>query len=426
MKISAEKLAQRLAAELGTNSFSDDGAAYSIDGKTPALFCAPSNVEQISAALRLCAEAEAAVLPWGGGTAMALGNPPRAADVVLATTRLDKVVEHDAANLTATVQSGIVLDDLQKALAAQRQRAPFDPPFPERATVGGIVAANLNGPRRSFYGHVRDLVIGMKVVLANGEAIKAGGKVVKNVAGYDMCKLFTGSLGTLGIITEVTLRMAAIPEQSRTVHAEGNLDQTLALAEAIAGAPLLPAAVLLASRAVPEGGQAHWQLTIRCEGFHETNARQSTDIQAMARAIGVATEEAESQLGTPHWQQLCDFPLRRDAIVYRLTVPRAALRLILQIITNWSFASAICADLAAGVVWIAGPASVGAKEKFPELIALAAAQRGHAVMFAAPAEFKTGVDVWGLPPPSFALMRNIKEQFDPQQILNPGRFLSGL
>ncbi len=123
--------------------------------------------EQVSAVLRLCAEADATVTPWGGGTAMALGNPPRQVEVVLNTGRLDRVIDHDPANLTVTAESGISLAALQQLLAAQRQFVPVDPPFPERSTVGGIVAANLNGPRRSYYGSVRDLVIGMKVGLAS-------------------------------------------------------------------------------------------------------------------------------------------------------------------------------------------------------------------------------------------------------------------
>ena len=128
---------------------------------------------------------------------MGIGNPPRQIDVVVGLERLNQLVEHDQANLTATIQSGHRLASLQEILKRQNQFLPFDPPAPARATVGGVVATNLNGPRRGYYGSVRDLVIGMKVVLASGEEIKAGGKVVKNVAGYDMCKLFVGSLGTL-------------------------------------------------------------------------------------------------------------------------------------------------------------------------------------------------------------------------------------
>src|SRR3990172_12840941 len=182
MKSTVDQLAQRLGAELGAAAVLTEQsmlASHIVDGMQPALVCSPSTSEQIAAALRICAEAEAAVIPWGGGTAMPIGNRPSALDVVIETSRLDRAIEHDDANLTATVQSGITLMALQEILARQKQFLPFDPPFPARATIGGIVAASLNGPRHSCYGSVRGLVIGMKVALASGELIKAGGKVVK-------------------------------------------------------------------------------------------------------------------------------------------------------------------------------------------------------------------------------------------------------
>ena len=152
-------------------------ASHMIDGGQPALVCAPETPDQVAVALRLCSEAGATVTPYGGGTAIAIGNAALPVDVALDLNRLNRVVEHDHANLTATVEAGITLTRLQELLAQQKQFAPFDPPHSERATVGGIIATNLNGPRRSYYGSVRDLVIGMKVVLASGEPIKAGGKV---------------------------------------------------------------------------------------------------------------------------------------------------------------------------------------------------------------------------------------------------------
>ncbi|MBM4264214.1 MAG: FAD-binding oxidoreductase [Deltaproteobacteria bacterium] len=429
MNVSREQLTQRLAAELGSAAVSSDSAsltAHRIDGITPRLFCEPDSAEQVSAVLRVCREAKAVVAPWGGGTATNLGNLPRALDVIVSTAKLDKVVEHDAANLTATVQSGIRLAALQKALAPQRQLAPFDPPLPERATIGGIVAANLNGPRRGYYGNVRDLVIGMKVALATGEVIKAGGKVVKNVAGYDMCKLFTGALGTLGIITEVTLRMAALPDESAVISACGTLPQAFQFAEAIIGAPLLPAAVSLNSNGVVSNSQEGWQLTILCEGFAETIARQIRDIQTLADSIGLPARCVEPQASAQQWQQLCNFPARPSSVVYRVTVPRTELRSVVATTGNWNPTPAILADVASAVVWIVYPASEAATQLFPKLIDLAKERRGHAVMFAAPAEVKAGFDVWGPPPPSFALMRKLKQQFDPQGILNPGRFLQNL
>jgi glycolate oxidase FAD binding subunit len=275
MKSTVDQLAHRLAAEVGVVAVVTEQSALAshiVDGMR-ALVCSPAAAEQIAAALRICAEAEAAVIPWGGGTAMPIGNRPSALDVVIETSRLDRAIEHDDANLTATVQSGITLMALQEILARQKQFLPFDPPFPARATVGGIVAANLNGPRRSCYGSVRDLVIGMKVALASGELIKAGGKVVNNVAGYDMCKLFVGSLGTLGILTEVTLRMAPIPETSATVIVAGGLPKVLQLVDELSRSPLLPAAVALMNSSALGVGQNDWQAVIRCEGFAETVTR---------------------------------------------------------------------------------------------------------------------------------------------------------
>ena len=222
---------------------------------------------------------------------MGIGNPTRQVDIVIGLERLNLLVEHDQANLTATVQSGHRLAALQEVLARHNQfRLSILPPA--RATVGGVVATNLNGPRRSYYGSVRDLVIGMKITLASGEQIKAGGKVVKNVAGYDMCKLLVGSLGTLGIITEVTLRMTPIPETAATLFASGTLPKVQQFANELSRSKLLPSAVFLlnaqASKAT-DLAQSDWRVAVWCEGFEETVARHLRDAPALAQRIGLAT-----------------------------------------------------------------------------------------------------------------------------------------
>ena len=176
MIITVDQLMHRLQSALGPDAVSaetDALASHSIDGLTPHLVTKPASAEQLGAVLSACSEARATAIPWGGGTAMALGNPPRRADVVIRLEKLNRVIEHDSANLTVSAQCGLTLNALQSALAAQRQFVPIDAPLPARATLGGIVSANLNGPRRSCYGSVRDLVIGMKVILASGESIKA-------------------------------------------------------------------------------------------------------------------------------------------------------------------------------------------------------------------------------------------------------------
>ena len=428
MKISCEQLTQRLQAALGADALSTEPhelALHRVAGKLPALICLPHSAEQIAAALRICAESEASVVPWGGGTAMAIGNPPRRPDLVISTIRMNRMIEHDHANLTVTVQSGISLARLQIALGAQKQFAPFDAPFPERSTIGGIVAANLNGPKRSSYGSVRDLVIGMKVVLGSGEQIKAGGKVVKNVAGYDLCKLFTGSLGSLGILTEVTVRAAPIPEECATGIARGTLAQAEQLARELTDSKLLPTAVFLRCSPTDQS----WRLAVSFEGFGETVGRQISELDSLAKQNGMAIETHRAESEQRVWREIGDLPLKADRLIYRVTVPRSSVAPVLGALQSSLIGvaePALSADVVMGTIWIVAPANRTSADHFAALISLARQHHGHAVMFAAPPELQHGVEVWGPSPGTIALMRDIKQRFDPHGILNPGRFVGGL
>jgi glycolate oxidase FAD binding subunit len=428
MKISRERLADQLKAVIGADALSLESetlAKHRVAGKPPALVCLPHSAEQIAAAVRICAAAEASMVPWGGGTAMAIGNPPRRVDVVISTLRLNRIIDHDHANLTVTVESGLALGALQSALIAHRQFVPFEPPFAERSTVGGIVAANLNGPRRSSLGSVRDLVIGMKVVLGSGEQIKAGGKVVKNVAGYDMCKLFTGSLGTLGILTEATLRLAPFATESATSIACGTLARVAKLASELAGAKLLPAAVFLGNGAEEQ----NWRLAVRFDGFAATVARQLTDLASLAQLQGIETETRRAESERQLWRAIADLPLQTERLVYRMTLPPSSLADVLTTLEDSPIGAAptvINADVAVGTLWIVMPANQASAGHFANLISLARDHRGHVVMFAAPPEVQLGVEVWGPAPMTISLMREIKQRFDPMGLLNPGRFVGGL
>jgi glycolate oxidase FAD binding subunit len=424
MIVSVDQLMHRLGSALGAGGVSagaDLRAAHSVDGMKPQLVVSPASPEEVGAVLRLCSEARASVVPWGGGTAMAFGNLPRRADVVVRLEKLDRVVEHDAANLTVTAQSGVTLQALQSTLVAHKQFLPIDAPFPDRATLGGIVAANLNGPRRGHYGSVRDLVIGLKAMLGNGEMIKAGGKVVKNVAGYDMCKLFVGSFGTLGIITEVTVKVAPLPESAASIIGRG----TLAQAERFVGdlflSRLLPAAVFLLN----DGPREDWRLAVACEGFAETVEGHLRDLRALAGRAGIVVEVLGDSQQRAIWERLRDFPLQGNRLVYRITVPRAAAFDFARQATDGSYSEMI-ADIAAGTIWLDFPASRTALARFSDLAAMAGERRGHTVVFSAPGSLKKSINVWGPTPPTLPLMREIKAQFDPQEVLNPGRFVGGL
>ncbi len=434
MNLSQAQLAARLESALGAGAVLREAsilAAHCVDGKQPTLVCAPQDAEQIAALLRLCAEARAALVPWGGGTAMAIGNTPKALDIVVTLHRLNDILEHDHANLTATVQSGITMTVLQQSLARENQFLPIDPPHPTSATIGVIVAANINGPRRLGYGSVRDLVIGMKLVLASGEQIKAGGKVVKNVAGYDMCKLFVGSLGTLGIISEVTVRMAPLPESAATLVAAGPLSSALQFASELAHSPLLPAglSILNPSAAQAVGIEAaSSSAAVWFEGFDESLARQLGDGAALAHRHGLKTDLLRGPFHLRLWTEIGDFPLSRDRLIYRIIVPRGLLAQVMNTLAEQAgdFQSRMIGEAGSGSLWLSLAATDEAARWFGKLVTMAADQRGHAVMFAAPARIKAGVDVWGQAPPGFAIMREIKQQFDPQARLSPGRFVGGL
>ena len=424
MLTTVDHLMQSLQSALGSDDVTGTAEAlalHRIDGITPRLVATPKSNDQIGAALRHCSEAQATVAPWGGGTAMALGNPPRQVDVVMKLDKLNRVIDHDPANLTVSVQCGMTLDTLQSALRADKQFVPIDAPFPERATLGGIVAANLNGARRSSYGSVRDLVIGMKILLAGGEAIKAGGKVVKNVAGYDMCKLFVGSLGTLGIITEVTLRIAPLAESATTFIATGSLAQARRFADQLARCQLLPAAVFL----LREDRSDAWRVALWCEGFAETVDRHLRDLQAIAAHADMKTEIARPALHDELWAKLRELPLEAHRVVYRVTIPRAAIFAFIEKVQDWNVEE-IISDISKGTVWLAFPVSKTAIAHFSAIEKLAQDRRGHAIVFAAPASLKTAINVWGASPPTLSLMREIKRRFDPGELLNPGRFLGGI
>jgi glycolate oxidase FAD binding subunit len=279
---------------------------------------------------------------------------------------------------------------------------------------------------------VRDLVIGIKAVLATGEQIKAGGKVVKNVAGYDLGKLFVGSLGTLGFITEATLRMAPLPQLAGTVISTGTLAQAFELTDQIARSPLLPAAVVVLNPSANPDGHGRrrkFQVALWAEGFEQAVARHLRDARNIAERIGLDCESLDPPAHHRFWGDVRNFSLATDRCVIRLTVPRGSLPAAVNEIDGWKtaeFEPAVIADAMSGTVWMAVAAEGAPAEQFARMADFAGEHGGHATMLAAPPEVKKNLDVWGAPPPAFGLMREIKRQFDPQGLLNPGRFIGGI
>lgn len=431
MNVSTDTLAARLVEVLGADAVATSSATvtdFLVDGAQPKIVCSPNSPETIANALRICNKADAAVTPWGGGTAISLGNPPKRMDVTLCTHRVAQVLDYDHANLTITVQSGLTYADLAEILARRQQCFAVDVPFPETSTLGGIVAANLNGLRRSCYGSVRDLVIGMKVALAGGDVIKAGGKVVKNVAGYDLCKLFTGSLGTLGVITELTLRVSPMPESSATILVEGSFDKLASLAFADAIIRLLPAARVWQGKVTEAGALTDGKLVVRFDGFASVVRRQEKSLILQTHRDGLQAVSLTASDAQQLWQAGSEFPFGRNRTIYRVIIPPAAINEFLRRLTDLKPGCAIdsLCDLASGTLWLSHTRENTPTDLFNHILQSAIELRGHAVLCNSSAEVKNSCDVWGQPPASIHLMRRIKQQFDPKGILNPGRLLRGI
>jgi glycolate oxidase FAD binding subunit len=410
----------------------DEQRGLSVDGLLPSTVMRPEDADDAARGLRLCDLATAAVVVWGGGTQMGLGAPPRKYEVAFSTERMTRLLEYEPADLTCRVEAGMRLRDLQAALHAQGQRLPLDPPHPDRATVGGMVAANTNGLTRSRYGTVRDWVIGIAVAYPSGKVARAGGKVVKNVAGYDLMKLHIGALGTLGVVAEVNFKVQARPETDATLLGRFEAPAAaLAVGLKLAHQYLAPAAAIVVDRdsaaTFPSpsgggqgGGLAPWTLALKLEGYAREVAAAKDQAVRFIREAGGATDDTE--VPAAFWEAARDWSTSgADDVLLRAIVPLASTSLVMTAVPP---GARVLAQPASGIVDMRVPAS-SAAETLTGLRTAAGAE-GQVVVTAAPVALKPLLDVWGQPPPGFPIMRALKQALDPNGILNPGRFVGGI
>lgn len=386
-----------------------------VQGAPPSEVIAPTSIDDARSALdRLARERQATVFV-GGGTKLSLGAPPARPFAVLRTTGLARVVEYAPSDQVVTVEAGITLGALQELLAPERQRFSLDAPWPARATLGGIIAANSYGPLRARHGSVRDLVLGVTLVRSDGVLARGGGRVVKNVAGFDLPKLACGSLGTLALIAAVTLRVHPLPE-AREDRVVRGLDAAavVALAKAVRAAQLEPSA-LLARRA---GGGESWQVALRFEGFGPAVMQQLARLSAS-----------------------CDHTADDDRLFVAHQTAREEARLRLRIAALPDALSAVERALAGmmssvgdaelswyptlGLGFLSAPGetvTAGALETArQELRAIG----GTLTIEEAPASLLASVPTWSNPA-ALALHQAVKSRFDPEGLLAPGRFAGGI
>jgi glycolate oxidase FAD binding subunit len=384
------------------------GPDDAVGGVVPREVVRPTTVDQVAEVLTAAAADGCTVVPVGGRSKLTWAAPPESCDLLLDLTGLDRVVEHVAGDLAVVAEAGVRLADLQAQVGRAGQLLGLDPPE-NGATLGGVVSANASGPRRLRYGTTRDLLIGITVVLADGTVAHAGGKVVKNVAGYDLGKLFTGAHGTLGVVVSTTWRLHPVPPARRVVTLE--LPDAAAagpVSVALARSTLTPSAVELIA-----GADGTARLVVLFESIAESVAGQARAAVALLGG-GVESEDLPEDFGRR--------PGGADDVLLRLAHAPASLSAVLGALPA---GTALAAHAATGVTYAAVPAGE-AVDALPRLRAAIAPHDGTAVVLRAPDAVRERLDHWGPVGDSLDLMRRVKERFDPERRMSPGRFVGGL
>lgn len=399
-----------------------------VGGLVPAAIFSPATGEEAAGVLRETARDGLKLVFAGGRTDIELGAPPIGLDAVVDSAAMSRVIEYAPADQIVVAESGVRLASLQATLASRNQRLALDPPRADRATVGGIVAANAFGPLRHRYGSVRDLLIGISFVRADGVEARGGGKVVKNVAGFDVPKLLTGSLGTLGFITTATFRLHPLPEANATLILPSRSPaQVRRLINDIRAAALEPAALVCLAFGRPDA----MEVGIRVEGFEAGVAEQVERLVRLAGAGGTAVDVADESSGAAFWSRH-ESARVSGGLRIRLAAPASSV----EAVAREGLAKLFAAVDRPSLVWYPslglGFFSGEPGDASAASVSLASSRRvfeglgGSLTLAAAPAPVRAVVEAWGRPPASLPLMRSLKDRLDPAGRLAPGRFVGGI
>lgn len=389
-----------------------------VDGVGARWVARPAGTDEVAALLKCCAANGFASVARGSGTKLRWGAPPRRADVIVDLGRMSAVLDHAAGDLVVEVEAGCRLSTLRATLARYGQQLAVD--GDDDATVGGIIATAASGPRRQAYGTVRDLLIGITFVRADGTVASAGGRVVKNVAGYDLCKLFVGSYGTLGVITRAVFRLHPLPAAQAQLRVEVPEDGLAAAAAALVHSQLVPATI---------------EVSASADGPPRLSASFQGSRSAVAARLGAATELLTRQgIPAPDVVAPADWaypwPDGGTGIKFTCTLSRVAdtVALVRRLGRELDLPYRLTASAGVGVGYVGLPGSA-APEGVSALLAALRRQlppgEGSAVVLCAPPRVRAAVDAWG-PVPAIALMSRVKDEFDPHGLLSPGRFVGGI
>jgi glycolate oxidase FAD binding subunit len=425
-----------------------------ISGVAPALAVAPRSAEEVAAVLRLATTRELVVAPAGGFTKQQTGGVPERVDLLLSTKRLNQIVHYDPGDLTVVLDAGVRLADAQSRMAEHQQWVPCDAPNLDVATVGGLLATASAGPLKSGFGGLREFCIGVQFVTADGKVAKGGGRVVKNVAGYDLMKLMIGSYGSLAVITQANFKVFPKPRQTRTfVCPFQSLEAALEFRNRVLQSPLAPLCLEIISPRAPEylsnppkvqdpedyvpaqpvtAPSSEWQIVLRAAGSDNVLARYRREL-----GPEVAKElegPAEAQL----WSWISHFAdnvlaRHQNAMVVQthLTIQNvgAALQALERAATDHNFLPAVVGRAATGNLVLAFvPLAVDPPSAMQYASCVSAFRAllpagSSAVVVRCPKEAKAHFDVWGSSPTDVEMMRKVKRALDPKNVLNRGRFI---
>jgi glycolate oxidase FAD binding subunit len=396
-----------------------------VAGQQTGYVVSPDSEQELATVLASANEAGIAVIPRGGGTKLDWGNPPKRAGIVLSTARLNRIFEHAWADLTVSVEAGCTMQTLQNTVAQHGQRLALDVLWPERATVGGVLSVNDSGVFRLRFGALRDLIIGVTLALPDGTLASSGGKVVKNVAGYDLPKLATGAFGTLGVITRAVFRLHPLPWAAWTVTcAIERISEAQRLLLQFLDSNLAYSALQMRFAAARE---PNISIDLLFEGTEAGIAAQITRVQAIAGPQSVVDADHSVWRARQELHSDAAGNAANTALAKVSTQPAHALTAIGTLVsisaTRAKFDAVIQATGLGAVLLRGEAAQIGSI-----LSAFRAALEragGSMVVLQQPAEIEP-LDAWGNPGDAIGVMRALKQQLDPKSTLNPGRFLGGI
>jgi glycolate oxidase FAD binding subunit len=380
----------------------------------------PKIVEELAELIAIANRDRLPVTIAGNSSKLDWGGIVAGTKSIVSTQKLDRLIAHAVGDLTVTVEAGMKFARLQEILATAGQFLPLDPAYPDRATIGGIIATADTGSLRHRYGGVRDLLLGISFVRADGKIAKAGGRVVKNVAGYDMMKLFTGSYGTLGILTEVTLRVYPLPANSGTVILTGAVDRLQQAAKILLASTLTPIAVDVVSTAFSRhlAISNTPSLVVKFATIPESIAQQSAQLLEMGKGLGLKGGSWQGTQAEQLWSGIQTGIWGETPIGCKLGVRlTAAVETIAMLDRSTDNTSKAAIHLNSGI----GACTLSDRSHIAPLRSHCEASGGFLSVLQAPAEVKQQIDVWGYRGNAVPLMQKIKQQFDPLDIFNPGR-----